>query len=78
MLGTPLALGLCDGTDEGLPDKLGAALGCDDGTTLSLGPCVDEGIPELVGDALGCELGEPETLGSSETTDDGDPDVDGE
>ena len=55
-------LGFPDDTDEGLPDKLGAPLGCADGIPLALGLCEgsDDGMPEL------------ETLGFPVGTDDGD------
>ena len=47
MLGISLSLGLCDGTNEGLPDKLGGTLGCEDGIPLR------DGCAEVVGDSDG-------------------------
>ena len=73
MLGISLSLGLCDGTNEGLPDKLVGTLGCEDGIPLRVGCAEVEGDSDgtyvrtevFVGDQVfvGSEVGDGDNGG---------------
>jgi len=59
----------------GVSDKLGTAVGCDDGIRLVLGPCESDGWVDTDGLSLGPNVGSAEADGIADGADDGTVDM---